>query len=66
MSAANILLDANQPQGMGMAANASQMLGLGAPGTVLQDQLKDEVAAQRKKLGLTPGAFGASSVLFAK
>lgn len=66
MSAANILLGANQPQGMstGMAANASAMLGLGAPGANLQDQLQDQIAARRKAIGVGSGGFGANMALF--
>lgn len=65
MAASNLLLAANQPQGMGMAVNASQSLGLGAPGANLQDQLQEEVQQRRKALGLGgPANYGAATALF--
>lgn len=64
MAAANILLAANQPQGIGQALNASQSLGLGVPGQVLKNDLQDQIAERRKALDLKPLAFGAASVLF--
>lgn len=63
--AANVLLAANQPQGLGglgQSINASQMLGLGAPGGALKDQLTDQIKQRRASLDLKQ--YGAASALF--
>lgn len=68
---AGSLLRANGPQSPnGTSVNASMMLGLGAAGSQLQDQLTDQEAERRRKL-LTgvddpgSGGLGGSTLLSA-
>lgn len=69
---ASSMLGANAPLQMpnGIAANASQMLGLPGLGNNLQDQASaDEFAKRRKMLALTDGnaaMYGASDMLLGK